>query len=150
MPTLIHERVRMANAGANPYVIARLASGWAVVGDVQPLPGYCLLLPDPVVKDLNSLPESERTAYSLDALRIGDALLQVTDSYRINYETWGNSDQALHTHIMPRYLWEADAKRKHPACMGYSWGEARRFDANFATDMTFIEAMRRALRPHSL
>lgn len=48
MPTMIHERVRMARAGTNPYVIAKLASGWVVIGDVQPLPGYCLLWAAPM------------------------------------------------------------------------------------------------------
>ena len=46
---LITERVALARNGANDKVICRLASGWAVMGDVQFLPGYCLLLPDPVV-----------------------------------------------------------------------------------------------------
>jgi hypothetical protein len=27
-----------------------MRSGWLVIGDVQPLPGYCLLLADPVVE----------------------------------------------------------------------------------------------------
>ncbi len=55
MTTLIHKRVGAANRGENPTVIARLASGWAVMGDVQFLEGYCLLLPDPVVPTLNDL-----------------------------------------------------------------------------------------------
>ncbi len=59
MANLIHERVAMAREGKNPFVIARLKSGWVVIGDVQPLEGYCLLLADPVVKDLNSLSEPD-------------------------------------------------------------------------------------------
>ena len=39
MANLIEERVAMARAGSNPYVIAKMASGWCVIGDVQPLPG---------------------------------------------------------------------------------------------------------------
>ena len=49
----IAERVALARGGRNPYVIARLPSGWAVMGDVQFLPGYCLLLADPVVPSIN-------------------------------------------------------------------------------------------------
>ena len=90
-----------ARRGANLYVIARLPSGWAVIGDVQPLPGYCLLLADPITESLNALSEPARIAYSLDMIRIGDALLQVTDAYRINYETLANSEPSLHTHIIP-------------------------------------------------
>src|SRR5262245_9206714 len=102
MPTLIHQRVRQAHEGSNPYIITRLPAGWVVAGDVQPIPGYCLLLPDPVAPDLNSLSEEQRTLYCRDMIRIGDALLKITDAYRINYETWGNLEPALHTHIVPR------------------------------------------------
>jgi diadenosine tetraphosphate (Ap4A) HIT family hydrolase len=45
---------------------------------------------------------------------IGDALLKALDAYRINYETWGNLDQTLHTHITPRYLSEPEDKRILP------------------------------------
>lgn len=80
MSTIIHERVQLAQQGKNPYVIAKLKSGCLVIGDVQPLPGYCLLLPDPVVKDLNSLSEADRIAYCLDMARMGDAILAVTEA----------------------------------------------------------------------
>lgn len=140
MTNLVAERVELARNGNNPYVICRMASGWLVIGDVQPLPGYCLLLADPVVESLNALPEPERIRYSLDVARIGDALLQVTGAYRINYETWGNTEQALHTHITPRYLNEPDDKRGAPACMGYGWATARRFEPE--RDRPFIDAMR--------
>ena len=81
--------------------------------------------------------------YSRDMGRIGDALLRVTKAYRINYETWGNSEPALHTHIMPRYLAEPDAKRKYPACAVYDWLAARKLHPE--TDHAFMEAMRREL-----
>lgn len=140
---LIAHRVGLARAGENPYVITRMNSGWLVIGDVQPLPGYCLLLADPVVESLNALPEADRIQYALDVGRIGDCLLQVTRAFRINYETWGNSEPALHTHIMPRYLDEPEDKRRRPACMGYDWGAARPFDPH--VDGPFVEAMRSAL-----
>lgn len=43
LPNLIEERVALARLGDNPFVISRLKSSWLVIGDVQPLPGYCLL-----------------------------------------------------------------------------------------------------------
>jgi diadenosine tetraphosphate (Ap4A) HIT family hydrolase len=144
MPTLIHDRVALARAGDNPYVIARLKSGWLVIGDVQPLPGYCLLLADPVVASLNDLSEPARAQYLLDTARIGDALLQVTGAYRINYETLGNSEPALHTHITPRYLEEPDEKRRAPVMWGYKWQECRKFDP--LVDGDFVRRMRDALR----
>jgi hypothetical protein len=50
------------------------------------LPGYCLLLPDPVVPSLNDLDAEARAAYLLDMGRLGDAVLQATDALRMNYE----------------------------------------------------------------
>lgn len=61
--SLILNRVALARTGANDKVICRMASGWAVMGDVQFLPGYCLLLPDPVVPSLNDLDAESRTTY---------------------------------------------------------------------------------------
>lgn len=55
-----------------------MASGWAVMGDVQFLPDYCLLLPDPVVPSLNDLSSEARATYLLDMARLGDALFEAT------------------------------------------------------------------------
>ena len=114
MKTLIHERVELAQAGANPTVICRMPSGWAVLGDAQFFSGYSLLIPDPVVPDLNALGPDERRQYLYDMTVIGDALLEVTDAYRINYEILGNLDPALHTHIFPRFRQEPESYQKGP------------------------------------
>jgi diadenosine tetraphosphate (Ap4A) HIT family hydrolase len=135
--------VELARKGENPYVICRLASGWLVIGDVQPLPGYCLVLADPVVESLNSLSEGDRIAYSLDVARVGDALLAVTGAFRINYETWGNLEPALHTHITPRYMSEPSLKRRMAPGRAYSRLRARKFDP--AVDGEFMRRMREAL-----
>lgn len=145
---MIHQKVAAANAGKNPNAIIKLKSGWAVVADVQPLEGYCLLLSDPVVPDLNSLSEAGRAQYCLDMIRIGDALLKATDAYRINYETWGNLDPALHTHVVPRYRSEPDEKRIKPAVTVYDWNVSRKFDIE--RDRAFIERMRSLLMPFSV
>ena len=133
----------MARRGHNPFVICRMNSGWLVVGDVQPLPGYCVLLADPVVESVNVLDRAQRTQYSLDAIEAGDAVLAVTGAYRINYETLGNSEPALHTHIIPRYRTEPDEKRRRVAWGVYDWTTSRRFDP--AQDAPFVERMRQRL-----
>lgn len=140
MPNLIEERVALARQGANPYVIARMASGWLVIGDVQPLPGYCVLLADPVVESVNALDAAARAQYAADVVRVGDALLAVTCAFRINYETLCNSEPSLHTHIIPRYLSEPDEKRRGAPFMQYDWVTARKFDPDI--DRPFMEAMR--------
>lgn len=106
--TLIHQRVAEANAGTNPKVIARMASGWAVLGDSQFLKGYCLLLPDPVVAHLNDFTGEARQQFLNDMAALGDAVLAVTGAVRINYEMLGNLEPALHAHVFPRYDNEPD------------------------------------------
>lgn len=148
MPTLIHERVDAARRGENPTVLCRMPSGWAVLGDSQFLPGYCLLLSDPVVPDLNALGLEERRQYLLDMTLIGDALLEVTDAYRINYETLGNLDPALHTHVFPRYRHEPEDYRTGPV-YGYprEQRDARPFDQERDGDLmqALTDAIRRRL-----
>lgn len=121
--SLITERVQLARVGANDKVICRMASGWAVMGDVQFLRGYCLLLPDPVVPSLNDLDADARAAYLLDMARLGDAVLEVTGALRINYEILGNSEPELHCHLFPRYVSEPDDKRRMPVWF-YDWKNA--------------------------
>ena len=148
MKTLIHERVEAARAGKNPTVICRMPSGWAVLGDAQFIPGYCLLLPDPVVADLNTLDADARRQYLYDMTIIGDALLEVTDAYRINYEILGNADPALHTHIFPRYHHEPEEFGRGPV---FSYPSdlrgSRPFDSERDQALTqqLAEAIRRKL-----
>ena len=123
---LIEERVVAAREGTNPKVICRMSSGWAVIGDVQFLVGYCLLLPDPVVPSLNDLSGEDRIQFLSDMALIGDALLQVTNAQRINYEILGNSEPELHAHIFPRFAKEPEEKRRMPAWF-YDWKNATKF-----------------------
>ena len=127
MTTLIDQRVQECRDGSNPKTILRVTSGWVVLGDIQFLRGYTLLLPDPVVPDLNALNKHQREVYLYEATVVGDALLNLTDAYRINYEILGNSEPSLHTHIFPRYRHEQDHLRTGPA-WAYDWQAAPQFD----------------------
>lgn len=99
--TAIHRFVEQARRGDHPRVIARMPSGWAVLGPSQLLPGYSLLCPDPVVGSLNELDEQARAAFLLDMARLGDAVLKVCRPLRLNYAMLGNVEPALHAHIIP-------------------------------------------------
>ncbi|MFT6093736.1 MAG: diadenosine tetraphosphate (Ap4A) HIT family hydrolase [Pseudohongiellaceae bacterium] len=127
MPTLIHQRVRECQQGAYPKLICRVSSGWVVMGDVQFLKGYCLLLPDPVVANLNELNEQRRKTFLWEMSVVGDVILDVTEALRINYEMIGNVEPALHAHIFPRYENEPDNLKLKPVWF-YNWETARAFD----------------------
>jgi diadenosine tetraphosphate (Ap4A) HIT family hydrolase len=127
MPTAIHRRVEDLRAGRDATFIARLGSGWAVLGQRQVLPGYCLLLPDPVVPTLNDLGGEARAAFLADMAALGDAVLRVTHALRINYAVFGNLEPALHAHVIPRYHDEpAEFRTGHP--WAYDWSAAAAFD----------------------
>jgi diadenosine tetraphosphate (Ap4A) HIT family hydrolase len=134
MTTAIHKQVEEARAGTLARVIGRLPSGWAVLGDPQILPGYCLLLPDPVVGQLNDLTGSARRQFLEDMSRLGDAVLIATGAERVNYEILGNVEPALHAHVIPRYSWEPEESRRRPVWL-HDWEAATRFDVERDADL---------------
>jgi len=61
------DRIGTALKGENPTVMRRLASAFAVIGDVQFLPGYSVLLVDePDVQRLSDLPRDKRLSFLSD------------------------------------------------------------------------------------
>jgi diadenosine tetraphosphate (Ap4A) HIT family hydrolase len=106
-------RIETARNGTNPSIICRVPSGWVALAEMQYLRGYCILLADPFVESINALDHAARTRFMLDMSIVGDALLKVTDAYRINYSMLSNTDPYLHAHIVPRYLNEPDENRRH-------------------------------------
>ncbi len=123
------ERLSELERGENPALIARLPSGFAVMGDSQFLPGYCLLLAYPMVDQLNSLSGEARSAFLEDMARLGDAIQKATGCKRINYSIYGNLDPFLHAHAFPRYDWEDAAyATKPPMQIPAELREERPFD----------------------
>jgi diadenosine tetraphosphate (Ap4A) HIT family hydrolase len=108
-------------------VVARINSGWVVLGEAQFVRGYSLILPDPVVPDLNALSHAARRTLLFEMTQVGDALLKLTGAVRINYEILGNLEPALHVHLFPRYTDEPEALRTRPVWF-YDWDQAPAFD----------------------
>lgn len=107
-------RIKSAQNGTNPMLIKEMTGGFLVFGDVQFLPGYCVLLPKREVNSLNNLSLEERESFLLDMSIVGDALLSMCGATRVNYDILGNTDNYLHAHIFPRYDWEEEERRKMP------------------------------------
>lgn len=108
------DRIGSAINGKNPMVMAELQAGFAVYGDTQFLPGYCVLLPKKEVHSLNELSIPERTLFLQEMSILGDAILASTDAIRINYDILGNADNFLHAHVFPRYQTEPKDRLKKP------------------------------------
>ncbi|MDH4387380.1 MAG: hypothetical protein QE269_01500 [Fimbriimonas sp.] len=100
------ERLQELLDGENPRLVLRMRSGFAVMGDNQFLPGYCLLMAYPHVNQLIELPEKQRYVFLEDMSLLGEAIDRVTESKRINFAMYGNVDPFLHAHVWPRYEWE--------------------------------------------
>lgn len=117
------DRVRSALAGTNPTVLRRLEAGFAVIGDVQHLPGYCVLISDdPEADQLTDLPVEGQLAFLSDMALLGRAVAGVCARRdpafrRMNLEIQGNTDAFLHAHVTPRYRWEPDDLRGWPAAL---------------------------------
>ena len=100
------DRIGSAERGESPMVIGRMRSGFAVIGDTQFLPGYCVLLAAPQVASLEDLSPADRAVFLDDMGRLGAAVNAACDARRINYSIYGNTDAFLHAHVFPRYDWE--------------------------------------------
>ncbi|MFG2793934.1 diadenosine tetraphosphate hydrolase [Streptomyces sp. NPDC048419] len=106
------DRIGAALRGENPTVLRRLESGFAVIGDVQFLPGYSVLLgDDPGVQRLSDLPKARRLSFLSGMDQLGEAVERACRRLdpgfrRVNLEILGNTDPFLHAHVWPRYEWE--------------------------------------------
>lgn len=145
-PSLVHERIWLAQRGRNPYMVTRMQSGWWVLGDHQFLRGYSVLLADPIVESINDLDKDARALFLEDMIAIGDVLLEVLKDkgvYRINYDILGNLDPVLHAHIFPRYLHEVEERRKG-SIFRYSMEELCSLPFDEERDGPFADQLKRA------
>ena len=106
------DRIGSCLRGENPTVLRRLEAGFAVIGDVQFLPGYSVLLTDDAAAEcLSDLPRGRRMAFLSGMEQLGEAVERACRRLdpafrRVNLEILGNTDAFLHAHVWPRYEWE--------------------------------------------
>lgn len=146
VPDWREDRIGSALRGENPMVMARMRSGFAVIGDTQHLPGYSLLLcKDPGVDHLTDLDRARRAQFLADMALIGEAIVGVCAERglrRVNYEVLGNSESWLHAHVHPRYEWEPAERRGWPV---WCYPPAEREDPAHAYDERRHGELRAAL-----
>ncbi|MBB5869441.1 diadenosine tetraphosphate (Ap4A) HIT family hydrolase [Allocatelliglobosispora scoriae] len=114
------DRLAAARTGDNPMLMAKMRSGFAVFGDTQHLPGYCVLISDVDDADhLTDLSREQRLEFLTDLSLLGEVVFNVCSGQdpaflRINYEVLGNSYHHLHGHVHARYYWESGEFRGVP------------------------------------
>jgi hypothetical protein len=85
MSATSNETTRIEQNEQSLNFICKLPSGWVFLSNMQFLRGYCILQAYPVVESINILEPKQRSNFLCDMALIGDALLEVTKAYRINY-----------------------------------------------------------------
>jgi diadenosine tetraphosphate (Ap4A) HIT family hydrolase len=144
------DRIGAALRGENPTVLTRMPGGFAAMGDVQWLPGYCVFLTDnPAAERLSDLSRTERSAYLGSMADLGEAVERACKEAdpafrRVNLEILGNADAFLHAHVWPRYDWEPPEIVQRPVWL---YPEARWRDE--ATSLGHAhDALRAAITNH--
>jgi len=127
-----HPKIVAARNGEDPALVCKVISGWVFLCNLQFLSGYCILQADPTVASINDLDAAGRAQFLTDMILVGDALMEVTGAYRVNYAIAGNSDPVLHAHIVPRYMDEPEELR-----IGLPWSHPTTYDPT-----TFFDAQR--------
>ncbi|MFG2692409.1 diadenosine tetraphosphate hydrolase [Kitasatospora sp. NPDC048407] len=127
------DRIGSALRGENPAVVRHLSAGFAVIGDVQFLPGYSVLLvDDPQVERLSDLPKGKRLTFLSEMEQLGEAVERACARMdpafrRVNLEILGNTDGFLHAHVWPRFDWEPSELVRMPVWLypRDRWTDAR-------------------------
>jgi diadenosine tetraphosphate (Ap4A) HIT family hydrolase len=88
----------------NPYLIAELTTGYAVLADNQHYPGYSIFLAKQCVPELHELTPDVRTRFLDEMARVAEAVFRAFRPRKLNYELLGNSVAHLHWHLIPRYV----------------------------------------------
>ncbi len=149
------DRIGAAQRGENPTVLAELPGGFAVIGDVQFLPGYCVLLgKDPSATALAEMSRVDRVRFLADADLLATAVERACRSIdpafrRVNLEILGNTDEFVHAHVWPRYSWEPADLVTRPAWL-YDASRWRDPDTALGTEPAGLRERIRAELDHLL
>ncbi|MBI4093644.1 HIT family protein [Candidatus Kaiserbacteria bacterium] len=100
---LICERIRLIQAGKNPYFVVELETGYVVLCDYQLFKGYTLFLAKQHKRELRELNVKRRMEFLCEMSLVAEAVFRAFKPAKLNYELLGNSEPHLHWHIIPRY-----------------------------------------------
>ena len=87
----------------NPYLIAELSTGYAVLADNQHYPGYTIFLAKQCVPELHDLAPDVRSRFLQEMAQVAEAVFRAFKPRKLNCELLGNAVSHLHWHLFPRY-----------------------------------------------
>ena len=100
---VVCDRIQMIAENRNPYFVAELDTGYAVIGDFQYFRGYSLFLCKKHVPELHLLPGDFKRDFLVEMSLVGEAVIKSFRPVKLNYELLGNTDPHLHWHLFPRH-----------------------------------------------
>ena len=128
----------------NPYLIAELDTGYAVLGENQHYRGYTIFLARQCAPELHHLAPDIRTRFLSEMADVAEAVFRAFEPRKLNYELLGNSVAHLHWHIFPRY--SGDPNPRWPVWSNDEFLQApRRTDIAPAALSELRESVQRAL-----
>ena len=128
----------------NPYLIAELDTGYAVLGDNQHYRGYTIFLAKQCAPELHHLAPDIRVRFLSEMADVAEAVFRAFEPRKLNYELLGNSVAHLHWHIFPRY--DSDPNPRWPVWNNDEFLQApRRTDIAPAELAEMRERVQRAL-----
>jgi len=86
----------------NPYFVVELETGYVVIGDYQYFKGYTLFLCKQHETELHFLDEKYKVKFLTEMSKVAEAVYNVFNPDKLNYELLGNGDTHIHWHIFPR------------------------------------------------
>src|SRR3990170_2191584 len=125
----------------NPYLIAELSTGYAVLSDNQYYPGYAIFVAKQCVPELHDLPPDVRSRFLQEMAQVAEAVFRVFAPRKLNYELLGNSVTHLHWHLFPRYA--DDPNPAWPVWNNEAWMNAAK---RTPIDATVLASMRDRVR----
>jgi diadenosine tetraphosphate (Ap4A) HIT family hydrolase len=138
---------RMAYMAAeNPYLIAELETGYAVLADNQHIPGYTIFVCKTCVAELHELEPVVRSRFLEEMALVAEATFRAFQPRKLNYELLGNSVSHLHWHLLPRYA--DDPNPMWPVWNNEAWMNApKRTPIDAAELAAMRDRVRAALDP---
>lgn len=97
------EAAARIEADADPYAVARLATGYVKLLPTQYFRGYTLFSAKLCVAELHELPSSVRDVHLREMAEVAHAVVRAFKPAKLNYEALGNGTPHLHWHLIPRY-----------------------------------------------
>ena len=105
-----------------------------VIGEHQFFEGYCMVISRNHIREMHNLDLEFSKGVFTDLMRIGKAVEKAYKPLKMNYASFGNIEEHLHWHVIPRYSTELDPKA-HP------WSEMNQFP-KFKTTAEQVELVR--------